>query len=67
MKSKSIYSVVLALAFFMQACAPAPVAAPTPKAIPLSPSARDVIIDTDMAFDDWLGILFLLQRADINV
>ena len=36
-------------------------------AIPLSPTVRDVIIDTDMAFDDWLGILYLLQRTDINV
>src|SRR3989304_5964006 len=67
MKSKSIFSVVLALTLFIQACAPAPVAAPTPKVIPFSPAKRDVIIDTDMAFDDWLGILYLLQRADINV
>src|SRR3989304_3095078 len=67
MKSKSIFSAVLALTFFIQACAPAPVVAPTPKPIPYSPTARDVIIDTDMAFDDWLGILYLLQRPDIQV
>jgi pyrimidine-specific ribonucleoside hydrolase len=66
MKSRSIFSLVLALTFLMQACA-SPIVAPTPKAIPLSPTVRDVIIDTDMAFDDWLGILYLLQRADINV
>ena len=50
----------------LQACAN-PVVAPTPKAIPFSSAPRDVIIDTDMAFDDWLGILYLLQRPDIKV
>jgi pyrimidine-specific ribonucleoside hydrolase len=25
------------------------------------------IIDTDMAGDDWMAILFLLQRPDVNV
>lgn len=55
------------MALLVQACASAPAVAPTPKAIPFSATVRDVIIDTDMAFDDWLGILYLLQRADINV
>jgi pyrimidine-specific ribonucleoside hydrolase len=67
MKSKSIFSAVLALTFFAQACAPARVVAPTPITIPFSPTTREVIIDTDMAFDDWLGILYLLQRPDIKV
>jgi pyrimidine-specific ribonucleoside hydrolase len=26
-----------------------------------------VVIDTDMAMDDWLAILYLLQRKDVNV
>ena len=26
-----------------------------------------VIIDTDMAIDDWMAILYLLQRSDISV
>ncbi len=65
MKLKSI-SVVLALTFFVQACA-RPVVAPTPIAIPFSTTPREVVIDTDMAFDDWLGILYLLQRPDIKV
>lgn len=28
---------------------------------------QNVIIDTDMAIDDWMAILFLLNRTDINV
>lgn len=28
---------------------------------------QNVIIDTDMAVDDWMAILFLLLRSDINV
>lgn len=30
-------------------------------------SPRPVLIDTDMAVDDWLAILYLLQRPDIDV
>jgi pyrimidine-specific ribonucleoside hydrolase len=33
----------------------------------IDPSARPVVIDTDMAPDDWLAILYLLQRGDVNV
>jgi len=33
----------------------------------LSAGARPILIDTDMAADDWLAILYLLQRPDINV
>lgn len=35
--------------------------------LPASPAPRPVIIDTDMAPDDWMAILFLLQRPDIEV
>ena len=28
---------------------------------------KPIIIDTDMAMDDWMGILYLLQRTDIQV
>lgn len=30
-------------------------------------SPKPVIIDTDMAADDWMAILYLLRRADVNV
>ena len=33
----------------------------------LKEGAIPVIIDTDMAGDDWMAILFLLQRPDVNV
>ena len=33
----------------------------------LKEDAAPVIIDTDMAGDDWMAILFLLQRPDVNV
>lgn len=48
----------------------------TPAAAPPDPTRaapqpagqrRMVVIDTDMAVDDWLAILYLLQRADVQV
>jgi len=33
----------------------------------LKEGAIPVIIDTDMAGDDWMAILYLLQRSDVNV
>ncbi len=36
-------------------------------ALPLSPDAHPVVIDTDMAADDWLAIVYLLGRADVDV
>lgn len=37
----------------------------TPRAI--AADARPVVIDTDMAADDWLAILYLLGRSDVDV
>jgi pyrimidine-specific ribonucleoside hydrolase len=34
---------------------------------PLTAEALPVVIDTDMAADDWLGILYLLMRSDVDV
>jgi pyrimidine-specific ribonucleoside hydrolase len=33
----------------------------------LAADAQPTLIDTDMAADDWLAILYLLQRADVDV
>ena len=33
----------------------------------LADDAQPVVIDTDMAADDWLAILYLLQRSDVNI
>jgi len=33
----------------------------------LTANAQPVLIDTDMAIDDWLAILYLLQRPDVDV
>jgi inosine-uridine nucleoside N-ribohydrolase len=33
----------------------------------LSANARPILIDTDMAADDWMAILYLLQRPDVDV
>lgn len=43
------------------------VPANTKDASPSLGTSRDVIIDTDMAVDDWMAILFLLHRKDVNV
>jgi inosine-uridine nucleoside N-ribohydrolase len=33
----------------------------------VAPDAQPVVIDTDMAADDWLAILYLLGRSDVDV
>jgi inosine-uridine nucleoside N-ribohydrolase len=33
----------------------------------LAADAQPILIDTDMAIDDWLAILYLLQRTDVDV
>jgi inosine-uridine nucleoside N-ribohydrolase len=43
-----------------------------PELVPGTPAAavhdaQEVVIDTDMAADDWMAILYLLQRPDVDV
>ena len=33
----------------------------------LAPDAKPVVVDTDMAADDWMAILYLLQQSDVDV
>jgi len=58
---------VLMLALFLGCVRTAPPSLEpiTPHAI--APGAQPVVIDTDMAADDWLAILYLLGRSDIDV
>jgi len=40
----------------------------TPHAAPTAPvHPKPVVIDTDMGADDWMAILYLLQRTDISI
>jgi len=55
------FSLVLILA----ACGTQPTPRPTPT--PFTGAVRPVTIDTDMAADDWMAILYLLNRPDISV
>ena len=43
--------------------APSPVPLPTPA----TASPRALVIDTDMAVDDWMAILYLLQRPEVTI
>lgn len=40
---------------------------PTPISIPLASTPRAMIVDTDMAPDDMLALLYLLSRPDVNL
>ena len=41
--------------------------APPATATPFTGTPRSVIIDTDMAADDWMAILYMLKRPDIHI
>jgi len=55
------------LAFSLMLILAACGAQPTPKPTPFTGTPRSVIIDTDMAADDWMAILYLLNRPDVSV
>ena len=56
--------VLIILAILLSACRGA---ATHPTPIPFTGTPRPVIIDTDMATDDWLAILYLLKRPDVSL
>ncbi len=53
------------LTLVLAACGiqPAPRSTPTP----FTGTPRSVLIDTDMAGDDWMAILYLLNRPEVSV
>jgi inosine-uridine nucleoside N-ribohydrolase len=53
------------LILLLVACGAQSTSRPTPT--PFTGTMHSVIIDTDMAADDWMAILYLLQRADVSV
>lgn len=66
MKTRMLLLWVLALA--LCACGPSvPVDLQPVNAPALDPDARPVVIDTDMAADDWLAIVYLLGRPGVDV
>ena len=56
---------VFSLTVVLAACGAQPASRPTPT--PFTGTVRPVIIDTDMASDDWMAILYLLNRPDVSV
>lgn len=55
----------LSLTLILAACGTQP--APRPTSTLFTGTPRPTIIDTDMAGDDWMAILYLLNRPDISV
>ncbi|MBL8059052.1 MAG: nucleoside hydrolase [Anaerolineales bacterium] len=55
----------LLVAVALTACAAPPT--PRPTATPFTGVARPVLIDSDLAPDDWLAILYLLRRPEVDV
>ncbi|MEK7786307.1 MAG: nucleoside hydrolase [Chloroflexota bacterium] len=58
-------AICLIISLMLAACGGAAPSRPTPT--PFTGAPRPVIIDTDMATDDWLAILYLLNRPDIAI
>ncbi|HXF86422.1 MAG TPA: nucleoside hydrolase [Anaerolineales bacterium] len=53
------------LMLILAACGTQP--SPRPTSTPFTGTPRLLIIDTDMAADDWMAILYLLNRPDVSV
>jgi len=62
-----IIPAVLMLALLLGCVSTAPPALEPITPHPVAADAQPVVIDTDMAPDDWLAILYLLGRSDIDV
>ncbi len=62
----ALFVVVAAIAV-VGACSAATSPIPTPKPSGGTGAPRPVVIDTDMAADDWLAILFVLGRPDLDL
>lgn len=56
---------VVSLALFLAACGIQ--STPRPAPTPFTGTPRTILIDTDMGSDDWMAILYLLNRADVQV
>ena len=63
--SKRGIPVILSLIFILAACGIQPASRATPT--PFTGVPRPVLIDTDMAGDDWMAILYLLNRPDLSI
>ncbi len=67
-KNCAILIIIVFMLALLAGCvnkASAPLEPITPK--PVAADALPVVIDTDMATDDWLAILYLLGRSDVDV
>ncbi len=53
--------------FKIDLCPGSPADLQVSEPLPLAATARSYIIDTDMAPDDWMAILYLLQHPDVDV
>ena len=66
-RSLHLMIVLLAAVILLMGCT---IPAATPTATPPTRATshpRAIVIDTDMAADDWMAILYLLQRPDMTV
>jgi hypothetical protein len=61
-KTSKLKIVGLTILIFLMGCS-----TPTAQPTPLTSPAHPILIDTDMAPDDWMAILYLLQRSDVTV
>ena len=53
--------------FMVAGCASAPTSVRPEPSSSTASATKTVVIDTDMAVDDWMAILYLLQRPDVVV
>ena len=66
-RKQLVHGINILWSLLLVACGAPSGTPPSASPTPFAGQPRSVVIDTDMASDDWMAILYLLQRPDVTI